>query len=49
MKTTYTPFEVTTVNRRTAGERFYKSYALLRVAIARIMRGDKPRFKTLFR
>ena len=46
MKTTHSPFEIITA-RRTAVERFRDSYSMLRVAISRMMRGDKPRFKHL--
>lgn len=51
MKTNHTPFETiqlyppTRIEPRTAIEKFYYSYAMLRVCIARMMRGDKPRFR----
>lgn len=39
-------FEVIEMNR-TRTERFRESYCMLRVCISRMLRGDKPRFKTL--
>lgn len=33
---------------RTNTERIRDNYCLLRVAISRMLRGDKPRFKILF-
>jgi hypothetical protein len=42
-----TPFEITTRPKRTLLEKFRDSYAMFRVALARLMRGDKPRFKQL--
>ena len=38
-----------TTPRRTLAEKFRDSYALIRVAVARRMRGEKMRLRTLFR
>lgn len=37
-------FEIITA-KRTAMEKFRESYAMFRVCISRLLRGDKPRFK----
>ena len=39
-------FEITT-SQRTRIEKFRDSYAMFRVVLSRLMRGDKPRFKKL--